>query len=684
MQQQTSISIDPSHRATRAVSLLAAGYAIIGGAITLAGWAFELPRLTDWRNDGISMFVNTAICIAMSGVALLFQVSRTDRPWRKHIVRILATAVGVVAALTIFELATSIDLGIDTLLFQRDWGQRAATAPMRMGSPASSSLLAISVALWCTTFGLTARRVASGFAIFVMTITSVSLVGYWFGANEMFGVARYTGIAWQTSTLLAMLGIGLMAAVPEFGFTASLLRDDAGGAVLRRLIVPIIGVPLLLGWLRVVGQQLGLYDLAFGTALRSVGEIVLLLWLLWWTAKGISLHAEARRTAQAALRESERRYREIATKAEDADRRKDEFLATLAHELRNPLAPIGNALALIEYADGDRHLQQQAHETMQRQFGQMVRLVDDLLDVGRITRDKLELRREQVELASIIHQAMETCRSLATGMRHTLLVDLPDDPIWVHADPVRLAQVFINLLNNACKFSEAGATISIGAERDKDGIAVRVKDTGIGIAPDKLESIFEMFEQVDQSLERTRGGLGIGLTLVKRLVELHGGRISVRSAGTGRGSEFIVWLPVVKDAAPAVDGAAKPVVANAQSRRILVTDDNKDAARTLAQLLKHSGHVVETAFDGAEAIKKAESWRPEVMLLDLGMPEMNGYDVCRSIRQRPWGRGMQIVALTGWGQERDRQNTHEAGFDAHLVKPVDVGLLGEVLAESKA
>jgi signal transduction histidine kinase/CheY-like chemotaxis protein len=628
------------------------------------------------------MFVNSAICIVMSGVGLLFLVSRRARTRHKNVVRLLAATVGVVAALTIFELATNINLGIDTLLFQRDWGQRAATAPMRMGMPASSSLLAISVALWCMTYGLTARRVASGFAIFVLTITSVSLVGYWFGANEMFGIARYTGIAWQTSTLLAMLGIGLMAAVPVFGLMVSLLRDDAGGAVLRRLMVPIIGVPLLLGWLRVVGQQLGLYDLAFGTALRSVAEIVLLLWLLWWTAKGISVHAEATRKAEAALRESEQRYREIAAKAEDADRRKDEFLATLAHELRNPLAPIGNALALTEYADGDQHIQQQAHETIQRQFGQMVRLVDDLLDVGRITRDKLELRRERVELASVIHQAIETCRSLADSMGHTLLVDLPAEPIWVYADPVRLAQVFINLLNNACKFSEAGATISIGAERDGDEVVVRVKDTGIGIAPDKLESIFEMFEQVDKSLERTRGGLGIGLTLVKRLVELHGGRISVRSEGPGRGSEFIVRLPVVKGAAAAADGVAKPVGANAQSRRILVADDNQDAARSLALLLKHRGHVVETAFDGAEAIKKAESWRPEVMLLDLGMPEMNGYEVCRSIRQRPWGRGIRIVALTGWGQERDRQNTRDAGFDAHLVKPVDVGLLGEVLSRA--
>jgi signal transduction histidine kinase len=680
MQQLNQSSVDSLSRETRAISLTAAGYAMLGGGITLAGWALDVPRLTDWRNDGISMFVNPAMCIVICGVALACLVTGTRPGWRRYVVWLLATVVATVAVLTIFELSTDINLVIDTLLGQREWGQRAATAPMRMGFPASASLAALSIGLWCATFGLAARRVASGMAIFVVTITSVSLVGYWFGADEMYGIARFTGIAWQTSTMLAGLGVGLMAAVPEFGFVAALRSDDAGGSVLRRLIVPIIGVPLLLGWLRVVGQKADLYEFAFGTAIRTVVEIVLLLWLLWWTARGISLHASAARKAQIALRESEQRYREIASAAKDADRRKDEFLATLAHELRNPLAPIGNALALIQHAGNDRGIQQQAHETIQRQFGQMVRLVDDLLDVGRITRDKLELRKQRVELASVIHQAVETSRSLADGLGHVVRVNLPREPIWVHADPVRLAQVFINLLNNACKFTEAGGTISISAERVGSEVFVSIKDSGIGIAPDKLESIFEMFAQVDQSLERTRGGLGIGLTIVKRLVELHGGQISVRSGGAGLGSEFIVRLPVLVEKNEPAPAATKPSDAAPKPRRILVTDDNQDAAKSLALLLRYGGHVVETAYDGRQAIEKAEVWRPDVMLLDLGMPEINGYDVCRAIRQTTWGKDIQIVALTGWGQEQDRRNTRDAGFDAHLVKPVDPKVLGDVLA----
>ena len=680
MQQLTQNSVDSSGRVTQAVSIAAGLYAVVAGTITLAGWALDIQPLTDWRNDGISMFANTAACAVMGGIALLCLV----RDWRAirrfAAVRLLATVIAIVGALTIFELVTGVDLGIDRLLFDRPWGQRASMAPMRMGPPASMSLVLLGTSLILSTYGVAARRIASGMATFVVAIASLSLIGYWFGANELFGIARLTGIAWQTSTMLLALGIGVMASMPDRGILLALSRDDPGGTVLRRLIVPIIGIPLLLGWLRVLGQQYNLYDMAFGTAVRTLAEIVLLIMLLWWTATGISIHAQATRQAELALRESEQRYRVIAAAAKDADRRKDEFLATLAHELRNPLAPIGNALALVQRAGDDRDIQQQAHETIQRQFGQMVRLVDDLLDVGRITRDKLELRTQRVELASVIHQAVETCRSLAEGMGHELRVTLPSEPIWVHADPVRLAQVFINLLNNACKFTENGGVISITVERQGGEVTVSVKDTGIGIAPEKIESIFEMFEQVDQSLERTRGGLGIGLTIVKRLVELHGGQISVRSEGPGRGSEFIVRLPVLVESAGAAPVASKANVVAATPRRILVTDDNRDAAKSLALLLRYSGHEVETAYDGRQAIAKAEVWRPDVMLLDLGMPEMNGYDVCRSIRQTPWGKGIRIVALTGWGQEQDRRNTLEAGFDAHLVKPVDASALGDVLA----
>jgi signal transduction histidine kinase/ActR/RegA family two-component response regulator len=663
------LDADYSRRISFAVSMAAGMYAIVAGSLALAGWTLDIPRLTDWWNDHISIFANPAAGGVLCGMALLLLLaSPRDLTGTCAAARLLAGVTALIGLLTLFEHITDINLGIDTLLANRPWGQRAAMAPMRMGPPASISFSLLGTGLLLATYGRMSRRIASGLAMVVVGIASLSIVGYWFGASELFGIARLTGIAWQTSTMLIALGIGLMAALPEHGIVAALRRDDAGGTVLRRLIVPIIGVPLLLGWLRVVGQNLNLYDVAFGTALRSMAEIALLIWLLWWTANGISLHAKAARQAEQALRE--------------ADRRKDEFLAILAHELRNPLAPIGNALALIKHAGQSPEVQHQAHETMERQFGQMVRLVDDLLDISRITRDKLELRTQRVELESVIYQAVETCRSLADGMAQSLRINLSADPIWVSADPVRLAQVFINLLNNACKFSENGATVSLSVRRNGNVVTVTVSDTGIGISPDKIESIFQMFEQVDKSMERGQGGLGIGLTLVKRLVELHGGRIEVSSDGPGRGSNFVVSLPVLPDDGRPAEVVPKLNNTTTKPLRVLVTDDNQDAARSLSMLLKHSGHEVETAFDGVKAIEKAETWRPDVILLDLGMPEMNGYDVCRSIRQMPWGKGIRIVALTGWGQEQDRRNTHAAGFDAHLVKPVDLAILRDVLADT--
>jgi signal transduction histidine kinase len=655
-----------SSHAARTVSVGLATYAIAGSLITLAGWAFNLPRLTDWNDEGIAMFPNAALCAVMGGVALVLRGDDNAASWRRNASRVLAACVTLIGSLTLFEHITGINLGIDTLLSDKTWGQRASAALMRMGPPASVSYLILGSAIMLTTLGSESRRFAGELALLVIAIAFLSLTGYLFGADQLFGIAHITGIAWQTSTMLAALSIAVMASVPQHGIVAALRRDDVGGIMLRRLIVPIVVVPLGLGWLRLLGQEAGLYDLEFGTAVRSVVEILLLFGLLWWTANGISEQARVARLAQEA--------------AKRADRRKDEFLATLAHELRNPLAPIGNALQLLQHSEGDSGIQLQALDTMQRQFSKMVRLVDDLLDVGRITRDKLELRKARTELKPVILQAVETSRALPEGTGQRLRVDLPPEPIWVDADPVRLSQVFSNLITNACKFSEPGGTIVIAAERDDHEVVVTVSDSGIGIAPDKLSRIFEMFEQVDNSLERTRGGLGIGLTLVKRLVELHGGTITARSEGLGRGSQFSVRLAMIAEEASPVPAAPDTGGASSKARRILVTDDNRDAANSLAMLLKLSGHQVDTAYDGIEAVQKAEAHRPEVILLDIGLPGKNGYEVCRTIRQAPWGKDIRIVAVTGWGQEQDRRNTREAGFDHHLMKPVTVSALDEALA----
>ncbi len=363
----------------------------------------------------------------------------------------------------------------------------------------------------------------------------------------------------------------------------------------------------------------------------------------------------------------------------EADRRKDEFLATLAHELRNPLAPIRNMLEVMKRAAGNGSLVEQARATMERQVSHMVRLIDDLLDVSRISRGKVELKRERVELASVVYQAVEASRPLAQRARHELSVTLPPEPIYLHADPVRLAQVLGNLLNNACNYSEPGGRIWLTAERRGGDAVVTIKDTGVGIPADQLEGIFEMFAQVDHSLERSHGGLGIGLTLVKRLIEMHEGTVTAYSEGPDRGSEFTVCLPVLVEPPRAEPPSEPAALKSVAGRRVLVVDDNRDSAMSLAMLLEIGGHEVAAAYDGQEALAKAGELRPEVVLMDLGMPKLNGYDAASRIRQQPWGERMVLIAVTGWGQEEDRRRTSQAGFDGHLVKPVDYAAVVKLL-----
>ncbi len=380
---------------------------------------------------------------------------------------------------------------------------------------------------------------------------------------------------------------------------------------------------------------------------------------------------------------TERREAEEVLKA--ADRRKSEFLAMLAHELRNPLAPMRNSLQIMRLAGDDRATVEQALVTMERQVSQMVRLVDDLLDVARINRGKIELRRERVGLKPVIDQAVEVCRPLLAKRRHELTLALPSQPVFLHADPARLAQILSNLLNNACNYTEPGGRIWFSAERQGSDVLISVKDSGIGIPAEMLSHIFELFTQVDQTLERSQGGLGIGLTLVKQLVELHDGAIEVSSDGPGLGSEFVVRLPLLVEQHAKVHAEAPMRSIGAiASRRILVVDDNEDSAKSLAKLLSIAGHETRIAFDGLDAVAAAEEFRPDVVLLDIGLPRLNGFEACRRIREKAWGREITLVALTGWGQDEDRLKAKDAGFDHHLVKPPEYTALTKILCASRS
>ena len=380
----------------------------------------------------------------------------------------------------------------------------------------------------------------------------------------------------------------------------------------------------------------------------------------------------------------ERKQTDLALR--ESDRRKDEFLATLAHELRNPLAPVTNALELMKSAAGNPELMSQARAIMERQVAQMVRLIDDLLDVSRIVRDKLELKTSEVELAPIIHQAVESVRPLTERAGQALLVAVPDQPIYLEADPARLAQVFGNLLTNASRYTEHGGRVCLSLERQGDSVMVSVEDTGVGIPSEMLPRVFDLFTQVDRSVEHAGGGLGIGLSLVRRLVEMHGGTVVAHSEGPGKGSEFVVRLPVY----PANHQSPKPTEPSAvteddaNSYRILIVDDNVDNATTLAKLLGYCGHQTHLAHDGPSALREADQFLPEVILLDIGLPEINGHEVCRRLRKRPWGDRVAIIALTGWGQDEDRRQSKEAGFDDHMVKPADLATLEQMIARHAA
>lgn len=362
------------------------------------------------------------------------------------------------------------------------------------------------------------------------------------------------------------------------------------------------------------------------------------------------------------------------------DNRKDEFLAMLGHELRNPLAPIANAVQLMRLHKGDDPVQQQARDIIERQVGQLTRLVGDLLEISRINTGKIQITKDWIVVSSIIERAIETAHPLIAQRRHELSVSQPPRPVWLHADAARLEQVVVNLLTNAAKYTEEGGHIWLSVQQEDDVMILRVRDTGVGIASELLPHVFDLFTQAERSLDRSQGGLGIGLCLVKRLMELHEGTVEVHSI-IGQETEFVVRLPVMLSFTPPSQLPIAEISPSSEARRrVLVVDDNVDSAETLAMLLEASGHDVQTAYNGQSGLEAALEYQPDMMLLDIGLPELNGYEVARRIRQHPLLKHMVLVAMTGYGQETDRQYSREAGFDHHLVKPANFDEVLSILA----
>jgi PAS domain S-box-containing protein len=690
--------------------------------------------------------------------------------------------VALIGSSTLLQHLSGVDLGTDTLLmFDRLWGRIGVVHPGRMGPPGATSWTLVGLALVVATAGGPRTRAAAPIlALGAAAISSLSLVGYLYGASELFLVPTLTAIARQTSTFILAASLGLVIALPDHQPMRLVRERSLAGLVVRRFLPVVVAAPILIGLMQVTGARVGLYDAAFGAALGTFIEMALLLALLAWTARTISRQSRAQEAAEASAHQHAQRvtnildsitggfvtvdadwryvyvnaeaerllgrgrealigrriwemfpetestvlsrefrraaadratvefedfhqelgrwfrhrasptadgglsvyFEDISRRKEDeaslreADRRKNEFLAVLAHELRNPLAPVRNAAAVLVRRRPDDPELAQAADIVERQVAHMGRLLDDLLDVGRITSDKLDLRRQPTPLSAAIRAAVEMCTSIMAERNHRLTVRLPDEELFLDADPARLGQIFGNLLNNACKYGAPDGQLLIVAERRGAQAVVTVSDQGIGIPPDKLATIFEMFAQVDRAFDRPIGGLGIGLHLVKRLVEMHGGTIEAISDGPGTGSKFVVRLPALPSLERPLEtaGAGRPKAAPRQ-RRILIVDDSVDSAQMLARLLRLEGHEPYTVHDGLEAVTAAAQLRPDVVLMDLGLPTLNGFEACRRIRREPWGEGIVIFALTGWGQDADRRRTSDSGFDHHLVKPVDPRVL---------
>jgi signal transduction histidine kinase len=372
-------------------------------------------------------------------------------------------------------------------------------------------------------------------------------------------------------------------------------------------------------------------------------------------------------------RRAELHMHQLAEKLREADRRKDEFLATLAHELRNPMAPISSALTLLQKEKKNGNAGTRSIEVIDRQLRQLVRLVDDLLDISRITYGRIELRRQRTALAPLLSTAVETASPLIEAMSHRLSTDLPAEPIYVDGDPQRLTQVFGNLLSNACKYTGASGTIELSMRVDGSTVEISVCDNGVGIPSHRIDEVFDLFVQIDTSLDRAQGGLGIGLTLVRRLIEMHGGSVRASSGGAGKGSRFDVRLPLAN---ALEESAQTPQTATARQnestgRRILIVDDNRDAADTLALSMEIAGHLTRTVYDPRMALDCIAEFAPDIAFLDVGMPKLNGLELAAMIRSSSFGASIILVALTGWGQHEDRRRSYQAGFDYHLVKPAD-------------
>jgi signal transduction histidine kinase len=681
------------------VHLSAAGAVAVAavGLTSFAGWVLDSEWLKAFLSPGITIKTNASIALSCSGLSLLLLLPEGAPRPQRIAGAVLAGIVLAIGALTLTEHVVGWNLGIDERVFSEAPGAFATASPNRMGPPASACFTLLGLALLLLDRPAGRVRFPSQYlALPAILLALLPILGYAYGVQQLYGVARLTGIAAHTALALLVLGLSVLAARPVRSVAALLCREDAAGALARRLLLPALIVPFGVGLIVTAGTARRSYEPAFAVSVMALALMAAMSVLIWWTGRHLGRTAEERHRAEEALRESEAKYRSLAESmrvaklsaeraqatAEEANSAKDQFLAVLSHELRTPLSPVLTGISLLETESDLSEPGRRVLDVLRRNVELESCLIDDLLDLTRITRGKVELDKRQIELCTILDRAVEVCHPDMEARRLRFDMDYGPGPYIVNADAARLQQVFWNLLKNAIKFTPPGGCVGIRCRPNDGQVIVEVHDSGIGIEPSALSSIFDAFAQAPRSVTRQFGGLGLGLTISKALVDLHDGNIEARSEGPNRGATFSVRVPMIafgaRAAAPGVAGAGARRPAGGRKLRVLLVEDHGDTLDMLVTLLTLEGHVVVTARHVATALETLTREGPfDLIVSDLGLPDRSGTDLMREMRSR--GDATPGIALSGYGQESDLEQSRAAGFAAHLVKPADPRSLLEAM-----
>jgi signal transduction histidine kinase/CheY-like chemotaxis protein len=663
-----------------------ASYALLGAVVSLLGWMIDAPRLADWDDDGIAIQPNAALAAAVAGATLLLRAAGMQRA-----ALVLGGFVAFMGAATIFQYLSGLDLGIDRLLlFDRPWGRRSVVSPGRMGPVAATCWTLIGAALVLASVPKARwQRWAPPLALVPASISSLSLIGYLYGAGALYTIPTMTAIALQTASFILAVSFAVVVSVPQHGLMRVFDDPRPAGLLTRRFLPVLVLVPVVLGWVQLEGQRGELYDAAFGSALLAIVSVGLYVLVLWLTGRAISRQTESR------IRAEEERERllvlERAARAE-ADRQatiKDEFLATLSHELRTPLNAILGWVQVLRVDMADPEKARRALDVIERNGRLQTRLIEDLLDMSRIVSGKMRLDVQPTSLPAVIDAAIESIKPAAAtkGLRIERVIE----PLAEHVDgdPARLQQIVWNLLSNAVKFTPRGGRIEVVLARAKGGVELRVNDTGEGIAPELLASVFDRFRMADAAPSRVHGGLGLGLAVVKQLVELHGGKVAAASDGPGKGAVFVVTLPLAVTP-PQDEPPTRPAQAIERSgdfdppidlrgARVLIVDDELDSLELLRRVLERSHATVVAARGTDEALVEVRSNGFDVIVSDIGMPRRDGYEFMKECRNL--GIATPAIALTAFARAEDRERALSSGYQSHVTKPVETAhLLARVAA----